>query len=182
MAKLVSKTYGEALFTIAMEADKGSLYLEEVEGIRRILRENPDFDKMMLHPAIPKQEKLAMVEQAFAGRASDEITGFLKIVVQKERYPALQDIFQYFIDKVKEAQKIGIAHVTTAMELSDRQKLQVQARLLETTDYLAMEMHYQVDPQIIGGMVIRIGDRVVDSSIRSKLNDLTRQLLQIQLG
>ena len=182
MAKLVSKTYGEALFTIAMEADKGSLYLEEVEGIREILKQNPDFDKMMLHPAIPKQEKLAMVEQAFAGRASDEITGFLKIVVQKERYPALQDIFQYFIDKVKEAQKIGIAHVTTAMELSDRQKEQVQARLLETTDYLAMEMHYQVDPQIIGGMIIRIGDRVVDSSIRSKLNDLTRQLLQIQLG
>lgn len=182
MAKLVSKTYGEALFSIAMEEDKGIPYLEEVEAIRKILRENPDFDKMMLHPAIPKQEKLAMVEQAFAGQASDEITGFLKIVVQKERYSELSEIFQYFIDKVKEAQKIGIAHVTTAVELSDRQKVTVQARLLETTAYRTMEMHYQVDPKIIGGMIIRIGDRVVDSSIRSKLNDLTRQLLQIQLG
>jgi F-type H+-transporting ATPase subunit delta len=45
-----------------------------------------------------------------------------------------------------------------------------------------MEMHYDTDTALIGGMVIRIGDRVVDSSIRTKLNDLTRQLLQIQLG
>ena len=45
-----------------------------------------------------------------------------------------------------------------------------------------MDMHYRVDPQIIGGMIIRIGDRVVDSSIRSRLDDMTRQLLQIQLG
>ena len=182
MAKLVSKTYGEALFAIAMEENKGSLYLEEVEGIRTILKENPDFDKMMLHPAIPKQEKLSLVEQAFAGRVSDEITGFMKLVVQKERYDRLQEIFQYFIDRIKEVQKIGIAHVTTAIELSDRQKEQVRSRLLETTDFRSMEMHYQVDPRIIGGMIVRIGDRVVDSSIRSKLDDLTRQLLQIQLG
>ena len=182
MAKLVSKTYGEALFAIAMEENKGVLYLEEVEGIRTILKENPDFDKMMMHPAIPKQEKLALVEQAFAGRVSDEITGFIKLVVQKERYDRLQEIFQYFIDRIKEAQKIGIAHVTTAIELSDMQKEQVRSRLLETTDFRSMEMHYQVDPKIIGGMIVRIGDRVVDSSIRSKLDDLTRQLLQIQLG
>ena len=182
MAKLVSKTYGEALFTIAMEEDKTTLFLEEVEGICKILKENPDFDSLMQHPGIPKQEKLAMIEQAFAGRASDEITGFLKIVVSKERYGELWEIFRYFIDKVKEAQRIGIAHVTTAVELSEDQKAQVQARLIETTDFRTMEMHYQVDPQIIGGMIIRIGDRVVDSSIRSKLNDLTRQLLQIQLG
>ena len=182
MAKLVSKTYGEALFGIAMEENKAVPFLEEVEGIRKILYENPQFDKMMLHPAIPKQEKLKCIEQVFEGRISKEITGFLKIVVQKERYRDLQDIFQYFIDKVKEVQKIGIAHVTTAVELSEKQKKQVKKRLLDTTDYRTMEMHYQVDPQIIGGMIIRIGDRVVDSSIRTKLEDMKKQLLNIQLG
>lgn len=182
MAKLVSKTYGEALLGIAMEEKKEVSFLGEVEEIRKVLKENPDFDKMMLHPAIPKQEKLKCIERVFDGRVSDEITGFLKIVVQKERYRELPGIFQYFIDKVKEAQKIGIAYVTTAVELNNKQKKQVQDRLLATTDYRTMEMHYQVDKQIIGGMVIRIGDRVVDSSIRTRLDDLTKQLLQIQLG
>lgn len=91
-------------------------------------------------------------------------------------------IFQYFIDKVKEVSGIGVAYVTTPTELSDAQKESVKARLLATTSYQTMEMNYQTDASLIGGMVIRIGDRVVDSSIRTKLSDLTKQLLQIQLG
>lgn len=182
MAKLVSKTYGEALFGIAMEEKKGALFLEEVEGISKVLKDNPDFDKMMLHPGIPKQEKLDMIEKVFGGRISREMTGFLQIIVQKERYRDLNAIFQYFIAKIKEEQKIGIAYVTTAVELTGKQKDRTTARLLETTGYRTMEMHYQVDPGILGGMVVRIGDRVVDSSIRTRLNDLTKTLLQIQLG
>ena len=181
MAKLVSKTYGEALFTIAVEEGKELEFLKEIESIREILADNPEFDNMMLHPAIAKQEKLQIIGQVFDGRISKEVTGFLKVIVQKERYGNLREIFTYFTDKIKEVQKIGIAYVTTAVELNDEQKRQVQERLLATTDYRSMEMHYQVDTQIIGGMIIRIGNRVVDSSIRTRLDDLTRQLLQIQL-
>jgi len=182
MAKLVSRTYAEALFGIAMEGDRSLDFLNEVETIQEILKSNPEFEKMMLHPAIPKQEKLQIIKNVFEGRVSSELTGFLNIVVQKERYGELQEIFGYFTEKVKEVQKIGIAYVTTAVELSRQQKEQVVRRILETTGYRTMEMHYQVDEQIIGGMIIRIGDRVVDSSIRTGLDDLTGQLLQIQLG
>ena len=182
MAKLVSKTYGEALFGIAMEEDGGSALLEEVAVIRKALQDNPEFDHLMQHPGIPKQEKLTIIESVFGGHVSDEMTGFMKIVVEKERYGDLMSVFAYFTDKVKEARKIGVAYVTTAVALSEKQKAQVEKRLLETTDYRTMEMHYQVEPAIIGGMLIKIGDRVMDSSIRTKLNDLTRQLLQIQLG
>lgn len=182
MAKLVSKTYGEALFGIAMEEKKEALFQEEAEGILKVLKDNPDFDKMMLHPAIPKQEKLDMIEKVFGGRISREMTGFLKLIVQKERYRDLNAIFRYFIAKIKEEQKIGIACVTTAVELTAEQKERTVARLLKTTGYRTMEMHYQVEPEILGGMIIRIGDRVVDSSIRTRLNDLTKKLLQIQLG
>ena len=59
---------------------------------------------------------------------------------------------------------------------------EVERKLLETTSYQQMEMHYQTDESLIGGMVIRIGDRVVDSSIKTKLSELTRQLMKIQLS
>ena len=68
------------------------------------------------------------------------------------------------------------------MVLSELRKADIQDRLLKTTPYLTMEIHYDVDPSLIGGMVIRIKDRVVDSSIRTKLADMKRELLQIQLG
>lgn len=182
MAKLVSKTYGQALFDTAMEGHKAGELMDEIRAVQTVLDQNPDFDKLMKHPGIPKQEKVRVMENIFRGRVSDELAGFLKIIVEKERYKDLQAIFQYFIDKVKEEKGIGVAYVTTAVELTDAQQESVKARLLAITSYHTMEMHYKMDADLIGGMVIRIGDRVVDSSIRSKLSDLTKQLLQIQLG
>ena len=83
-------------------------------------------------------------------------------------------MFVYFVDRVKEHKNIGTAYVTSAVELSEAQKAAVEKRLLETTKYVEFEMHYSVDTDLIGGMVIRIGDRVVVSSIKTKLYDLTR--------
>ncbi len=182
MAKLVSKTYGEALFEIAMEQDKTKELMEEIQEMQKVLAQNPELDKMMKHPGIAKQEKVKVAENVFKGRVSDELTGFLEIVINKERYGELQAIFTYFINKVKEVRKIGVAYVTTAVKLSEAQKEDVKNRLLETTSYKSMEMHYSEDASLIAGMVIRIGDRVVDSSVRTKIDELTKQLLQIQLG
>ena len=184
MAKLVSKTYGDALFEVAMESGeaKAGELMEEIQSVRDILAKNPEFDGLMKHPAIPKQEKLQVVNNVFKGRISDELESFLEIIVSKERYRDLDAVFNYYIDRVKEQQKIGIAYVTTAVELSVVQKRAVEMKLLETSGYRKMEMHYSVEPALIGGMIIRVGDRVVDSSIRTKLDGLTKQLLQIQLG
>ena len=182
MAKLVEQTYGEALFQTAMEGNQVDAFLEEVELIQTVLEQNPEWDRLMKHPKISKQEKVEIMKGAFAGRISREMTGFLELILTKERYGHLQDIFRYFTLKVKEEKKIGTAYVTTPMELSEVRRADIQAKLLETTPYLTMEIHYDVDPSLIGGMVIRIKDRVVDSSIRTKLADMKRELLQIQLG
>ena len=142
----------------------------------------PEFDELMKHPGIPKTEKLDVVQKIFDGRISPENSEFIKLIVKKDRYRELPAIFEYFSDKMKEYKKIGVAYVSTAVKLTAAQEQQIQKRILETAPYESVEMHYAVEPELIGGMVIRIGDRVVDSSIKSKLNDLTKQLLQIQLG
>ena len=184
MAKLVSKTYGEALFEIAMESgeDKAQELMDEILSIEAVLQQNPEFDELMKHPGIPKQEKLQVLKEVFKGRISEELESFLEVVISKERYRDISDIFSYFVDRVKETKKIGVAYVTTAVELTESQKSTVEAKLLETTSYKSMEMHYTVDAAIIGGMIVRINDRVVDSSVRTKLDGLKKQLLQIQLG
>ena len=77
---------------------------------------------------------------------------------------------------------MGTAYVSTAVELAKEQKQAVREKLLQTTSYQSFDVYYHVDPTLIGGMVIRVGDRVVDSSIRTKLEDMKKQLLNIQLG
>ena len=103
------------------------------------------------------------------------------MVVTKGRYAEIQNILQYFLDCAKEFKGIGVAYVSTPLELTAQQKDAVEQKLLATTSYQKMEMNYLVDESLIGGMQIRIKDRVVDSSIRTKIAKMQQNLMQIQL-
>lgn len=181
MAKLVSKTYGDALFEVALEENKLDEFLEEVKAVKAAMDENQDLFKLMNHPKVVKEEKVKVVENIFTGKVSQELVGLIRMIVDKGHFDEIDGVFTYFIDEVKEYRNIGTAYVTSAVELSDVQKSAIEKRLLETTKYVTFEMHYIVDDAIIGGLVIRIGDRVVDSSIRTKLAELSRELSKIQL-
>ena len=181
MAKLVSKTYGDALFELAVETGRLDTLLEEVKAVSQALRENEDLTRLMNHPKIVKEDKIKLIEDIFKGRVSDELVGLMRMIVEKDHYNELDSVLTYFIDQVKEYRNIGTAYVTSALPLSDAQKAAVEKRLLETTKYVKFEMHYKTDAALIGGMVIRIGDRVVDSSVKNKLNNLTRELSKITL-
>ncbi len=182
MAKLVSKTYGEALFELAIEENKLDDFLEEAQLVLKLIDENPDFSKLMNHPRIDMEEKVKVVENVFGSNLSKEITGLLRLIVQKDRYGEVEEILGWFIRQVKQEKGIGEAFVTSAAPLSDAQKKQIEDRLLATTSYKEMEMHFEVDEALIGGLRIRIKDRVVDSSIQSRLADMKNELMKIQLA
>lgn len=181
MAKLVSRTYGDALFELAVEENRTDSFMEEIAMVQTVLKENRDLEKILMHPEIPKSRKLQVIEEVFKGKISNALTGFLRIVVTKGRYKDLPDIFAYFTARIKEYKKIGVAVVVSAIPLVEAQKQKIEKKILNTTSYEAMEMDYKVDESIIGGLIIRIGDRVVDSTIRSKLNSLTASLMKISL-
>ena len=182
MAKLVSKTYGEALFELAVEENKLDALMEEVEAVIQVLDDNEDFVKLMCHPKICVEEKCSVLETVFHGRVSDELTGFFLTIEDKGRFKEIYDILSYFVDECREYKKIGEAHVTSAVPLKDAEKDAADMRLLETTKYESFVMKYEVDPALIGGMKIQIGDRVVDSSIKTKLNNMAKSLSEIQLS
>ena len=173
MAKLVSKTYGEALFEVAVEEGTIDSTLEEVQIVLDVIEANEQYIKLLTHPKLPVEQKVSLVEQVFAGKASDTLTGFMVTIVEKGRFSEIEKILTYFIDKVREYKKIGVAYVISAVELSKDEKQEIVQKLLN--------MNYSVDASLIGGVVIRIGDRVVDSSIRSKLNRMAKELSQVQL-
>lgn len=181
MAKLISKTYGDALFELAVEEDKVDALLEEIRQLQQVLSENGEFGRLMNHPKIIKEEKIQVAKNVFGGRLSDELLGFLIIIISKDRYRDIDAILDYFIAEVKQYKGIGVATVTTAVPLREEQCRKIERRLLDTTSYTKMEMNYLLDKSLIGGMVIRIGDRVVDSSINTKLNELQKELLKVQI-
>lgn len=182
MAKLVSKTYGDALFELALEEKKEELLFSEAKTFLEVIRKDDELVKFMKHPKIVKEEKLETGKKIFDQTFSEEFAGFLLILIQKDRFAEVDKILDYFIGRMKEHKKIGIAHVSTAVELSKAQKKSIEKRLLDTTDYETFEMNYTVDETLLGGMVIRIGDRVVDTSIKNKLKSLSKQLSALSVG
>lgn len=181
MAKLVSKTYAQALFELAVEENKTSSLMEETMGLLEVIRTNVEFGQFMNHPKIQKEDKIEVVKSVFEDRLSKELVGFLVTIVEKDRYTEIENILCEFIAAVKEYNHIGTAYVTTAIALEKNEKQDIESRLLATTKYETIECIYDVDKDLIGGMVIKMGDRVVDSSIRTKLDKLQRELLAIQL-
>ncbi len=182
MAKLVSKTYGDALFELALEKNSVDDLYEETGAVKDIFVEHGDLVKLLNHPKIDKEDKIHVVENVFKGKISDDLMGFITIIVRKDRHNDIIEILDYFVAKVKEYNKIGIAYVTTAVDMTDAQKKDVEKKLLDTTSYEKFEMNYSVDPELLGGIIIRIGDRVVDSSVKSKIDTLSKQLMKIQLA
>lgn len=182
MAKLVSATYGDALFELAVQESKvDSLYAEATDCLK-VFEENSELGRLLNHPKIDKSEKERVIEDTFGNYVSKDMTGLLVLMVSKDRQKQIIETLKYFLGRIKEYKKIGIATVSTARPLTAQQKDKVVSKLLATTGYTDFEIDYIVDETLIGGMVIRIGDRVVDSSIKTKLDGFAKDLRKIQLA
>ena len=182
MAKVISKVYGDALFSLALENDKLDTIWEEVRMIRQILSENPTFVKTICHPEITKQDQIKLLDDAFKGKVSDEVMGFFHVLADKKRLKELDAVLEYFDRSAKEYKKIGVVYVTVPMELTKAQQDKIRERILEVSSYETLEMQVETDASLLGGMVIRIGDEILDNSIRSKMEHMARKINQIKLS
>ncbi len=169
------------MFELALESGQEDRLLDEARKLLTIVQSNQDLAKMMNHPKIVIEEKQKIVEEIFKDRASRELIGLMTMIIAKGHYNEFDSVLEYFIEQVKEYKKIGTAYITSAMDLSLVQKDAIRRKLLDTTDYVQFELIYDIDPSLLGGIVIRIGDRVVDGSIKSKLARLTSELSKAKL-
>lgn len=165
--------------------NKLSKQIGALMGQGKILKEcseNDEISKLLNHPKVSKEDKEHFIEDTFGRVISKEMTGLLVLMIAKDRHKDIVETLNMFMAKVLEYKKIGTAYVKTAVPLSEEQKEKVLKRLLATTDYKEFRMNYSVEPELLGGMIIRINDRVVDSSIKTKLDKLAGDLKKIQLS
>ena len=176
MAKQVRTVYGSALFAAAKDSGRLSAVREQAETVSQVLKDNEDFLRILNHPEIRLDEKMSMVDAVFAGSTDPLITGAITALLEKGHGREIPMTLERFTDMALEEERIGVAEVSSAVELTEDQKERIRKKLLDTTDYLSMRVRYEVDPSLIGGLVIRLGDRVVDSSLSSKLLRMQRSI------
>ena len=176
MAKLVSKVYGDAYVSVVSEKNNLIDALEEIKSVKNILLENVEIIELLDSPKMDDEEKIDFIKGIFENHISVDSMGFLLTIIEKKRQAELIPILDYVIDCVKELLLIGKATVTTALPLDDSKKERIVDELLKSSHYKSLEAEYVVDESIIGGIVIRIGDRVVDSSVKTRIDKMRKML------
>lgn len=173
----LSSRYAKALFDFAGEKNQ----IEEVFGdlhlFANTLKENRELQVMLRNPVVQPHQKHQVFESIFNGTLHDTTYQFLDVLLRKKREPALDTICEEFFKLYNTAHNIMPATITTAQPLSEPLKNKITALLAEQT-HSTIDLKEIVDPEIIGGFVIKMGDYYLDSSILSKINKLRQEFSQ----
>jgi F-type H+-transporting ATPase subunit delta len=171
-----SLQYATALADIALEQGSADPVRKQLEDFGAAYSESAELRNVLANPAVERTAKHGVVEKLVARlSASHIVRNFLFIVVDNQRTHLLPDIFQAFEDVLRQRQGVAEAEVTSAAELTAPQKTQLQQTLEKLTGR-KIQAKYSLDPALLGGAVVRIGDTIYDGSVRNRLNQMRARL------
>lgn len=171
----VSKEYGGALFDLACEENLDFDILGELRVVDGVIEDNPEYVKFLTAPNIPQKDRLEAVEAAFGGRVHQYVCSFLKLLTERGYGRYIRECISEYENRYYEHKGLVIAKVQSAVELNDKQKSAILTKLEKITGK-EIELRCTVDPQLIGGMKILIGDTLYEGTVRAKLDGLKNKL------
>lgn len=175
-SQAAAKRYAEAIFDLAREEDKLDDWLTRLNGLVEIANDEVA-NRFFNNPNVPDADKYAAMRAMIVGEGADEVLNLARLLIHRRRFDALPQIRSIYQDMMLEASGVAVADVTTAIDLSD-EELQRMAAGLQRLVGRQVEVRPFVDPDIIGGFVARVGDQLVDGSVRSQLRNLRTALTQ----
>ncbi len=171
-----SLQYANALADIALEQGAAESVLKQLSEFGAAFAESAELRTFLATPGVAREVKHGVIEKLAARMgASKIIRNFLFVMVDNQRTPLLPDILEAFQEVIRRRQGVAEAEVSSAVNLSDAQKVQ----LLQTLERLTskkIQAKYALEPELLGGAVVRIGDTIYDGSLRSRLNEMRARL------
>jgi F-type H+-transporting ATPase subunit delta len=170
-------TYARSLLELADDRGEIEPVANDVDALRQVLDENPGFVAFLRDPGISREERQAVLDKTLSGKASQLVERFLTLMNERNRLGmlgAVVDAFEALLDE-----KLGKIEldVTVARKLSDTELEHVRKRVSQALKKDAV-VHQYVDEEIIGGMILRVGDKVIDASVRRQLAAMKERMLK----
>lgn len=180
MERLVAKRYGKAFFSVAVESGKVEEIKEQVVAVKEFLDTDQELLKFLDEPKVKVEDKIAIVEKLFKSQLDKDFMGLLVLVIKKDRQDSLGAMMDVYLDEYQVYKKQVVAHVSAAATLTDEQVANLKKKI-EDGMGKSVQLQVSVDESLIGGLVIRIGDNVIDNSVKGKIERMTKDLRKIQL-
>ena len=172
--QLASK-YAAAIFEIAKEENKLDGYDKDLGRVRADVFDIPEAVKFFQNPLIPQQAKKDLLKRAFDKEISETVMNFLMLLVDKKRIGVFNEIYDIFTSLKNKEQGILIADVTSAFPLSKKQQDALVRKLGNLTGR-KVKVRTHKDESILGGLIVKIGDKRIDGSAAGRLRSLRNSL------
>ena len=165
------REYAEALFTIAAEEDAISEYQLSLGTVKQLLEENSDYIEFLSSPALPLQERLSSIDEAFEGRIPEYVVSFLKVLCENQKIGTVIRCIDEFTKLAMEFSGRTFADIYSAVALSDKQKNDICKKLEELTKK-SIDPIYIIDESLIGGIKIEVDGKTFDGSVKNRLGKI----------
>lgn len=177
---LISVRYATALFSLAKEKDLVMDLKNDMELILNICNQSADFNRMLSSPIVKPSGKIRVFKHLFENRISGLSLNFLELAVRNNRENFIASVCRNVLDFIRKENNIKTAVITTAQAL-DETILKKVEKIMENELNGRVELSAKVNPQIIGGMVLRIDDRQLDAAVSTQLKKLKQEMLKTKL-
>ncbi len=177
----VASRYAGALFMSAKADNLLSEVAESYASINEVMSANRDLVTFLDSPQVAEAEKKQLVKSVFGERVEPLLINYFELLIDKNRIEFFQDIGEEFAALVEKEQGFARAIVTTAIELPQDLAEALKARLSDMTKSKII-LEKKVEPEVIGGVCVTLGDKILDGTVRTNLDQLKKQLDQAQLG
>ncbi|MGN8646399.1 F0F1 ATP synthase subunit delta [Gracilibacillus sp. HCP3S3_G5_1] len=171
----VAKRYAEALFQIGQEKETIDFLETELATVKEVFQTNKAFLPFLQHPKVETEKKKQLLNEAFAGFSKD-VLHTLSLLVDRHNEAIVPDVVDHFITFANEAKGVKEATVYSVRALSDAEKQEIENVFTQKLNAKSLKINNEIDPSVIGGVKIRVGNTVFDGSIKGKLDRLERQI------
>lgn len=179
MYEYLDRRYASALYKVAEEKGKVEEYLKDLRQICDIIDNNQEFYEVIKYPQISTKKKKKIFIDVFKGKIDEELLSFLLILVEKGRILYLREKLNQMEQIYLEKKNTVIAQVKSVIDLTEDQKKRLKEKL-ENKYNKKVIIEHEIDKSIIGGLYVRVGNDVIDGSIKSKLEDMRALMLKME--
>ncbi|ALI99200.1 ATP synthase F1 subunit delta [Rufibacter tibetensis] len=168
----VASRYAKSLLELSQEQGSLEQVYADMLSFTRVLNQNRDLSLVLRNPIIKHDKKLSILTAVFGGNMAELTMAFFRIITQKHREAVLESVAQEFVTQYNLLSGIQKATVTTAVPLTPELRATFQQMVAERTGGMKVELKEVVDPAVVGGYVLRIGDQQIDNTIRTSVQRL----------
>ena len=172
-----AKNYADALIKIVEDGVMAyNEVYEDLNAVQDILDMAPELSQVLKDPTVSFDMKVDIVNEIFQKEVHQPILNFLKILIDKKRFTEFSKIYAAYINKLNKINNIQPVTITSAVDLTDEQKRNITRKLEEKLNK-QIQPDWNIDNDIIAGLIVKINDDVIDTSIKNKINKISKELL-----